>query len=103
MSLRWVSDSYIVNEDLIGLVSVDKTDADTLVSVLKSTLIQYNLPISKCCGQAYDIASNMSGYISGVTARISREEPKAALYIHCLAHSIDLFLYTRLCKVMQMY
>ena len=63
MSIRWVSDSYVINEDLIGLMSVDKTDADTLVSVLNDTLIRCNLSLSKCCGQAYDGASNMSGHI----------------------------------------
>ena len=41
----------------------------------------------------------MSGHISGVAARISREEPKA-LYIHFLAYSINLCLQdcAKLCK-----
>ena len=74
-------------------------DTDTLVSVVKDTLIRCNLSLSKCCGQAYDGASNMSGHISGIAARISMEEPKA-LYIHCLAHCINLCLQdcAKLCK-----
>lgn len=99
VSLRWVSESYDICEDLIGLFCVDKTDASTLVSVLKDVLIRCNLPLSKCCGQTYDGASNMAGHLNGVAAKISREEPKA-LFIHCLAHSINLCLQdcAKLCK-----
>ena len=42
-----------------------------------------------CMGQGYDGASNMSGRLSGVQARISAEYPKA-LYIHCFCHSLNL-------------
>ena len=41
--------------------------------------------------QAYDGASNMSGHIRGVTARLKQEE-SAALHVHCLAHSLNLCL-----------
>lgn len=99
ISLRWVSESYVISEDLIGLFSVDKTDATTLVSVLKDVLIRCNLPLSKCCGQTYDGASNMAGHLNGVAAKLSHEEPKA-LFVHCLAHSINLCLQdcAKLCK-----
>lgn len=49
------------------------------------------LPFEKCRGQAYDGAANMSGHISGVAARVKKEE-KAALHVHCLAHSLNLCL-----------
>ena len=49
------------------------------------------LDISKCYGQAYDGASNMSGHLNGVAARIQKEHPKAH-YIHCVAHSLNLCL-----------
>ena len=35
----------------------------------------------------------MSGAINGVTARIQYEEP-SAVYVHCLAHSLNLGLQT---------
>ena len=94
-----MSEFYVINEKLIGLFCVDKTDADTLVMVLKNILIRCSLPLSKCCGQTYDGASNMAGHLNGVSAKLSREEPKA-LFIHCLAHSINLCLQdcTELCK-----
>ena len=33
----------------------------------------------------------MAGHLNGVAAQIQREEPKA-LFVHCLAHSINLCL-----------
>ena len=91
VSLRWVDDHYIVHEDLVGLVEVEMTDAKTLTSTLKDVLLRCNLQLTQCRGQAYDGASNMAGHISGVSTRIAMEEPKA-VYIHCLAHSLNLCL-----------
>ena len=36
--MRLVSEFYIINEELIGLFCGDKTDADTLVMILKTFL-----------------------------------------------------------------
>ena len=47
--------------------------------------------ISNCCGQAYDGASNMSGWLNGVAARIQAIEKKAH-YVHCTAHCMNLCL-----------
>uniref|UniRef100_H3B0B3 DUF4371 domain-containing protein n=1 Tax=Latimeria chalumnae TaxID=7897 RepID=H3B0B3_LATCH len=52
---------------------------------------QKGLDISKCHGQGYDGASNMSGVHSGVQARISKKEPHAE-YVHCAAHNLNLTL-----------
>ena len=99
ISLRWVTDSYDINEDLIGFFNVDKTDAFTLATILKDVLIRCNVSLSNCRGQTYDGASNMAGHLNGVAAKITREEPKA-LFVHCLAHSINLCLQdcAKLCK-----
>ena len=91
VSLRWVDDNYTIHEDLVGLMEVEMTDAETLTSTLKDVLLRCNLQLSQCRGQAYDGASNMAGHISGVSTRITREEPRA-LYVHCLAHSLNLCL-----------
>ena len=69
LSIRWVSANYTVREDPIGLFRVPDTKAETLFSVIKDLLIQCNLPMSLCRGQAYDEASNMQGRRSGVAAR----------------------------------
>ena len=51
------------------------------------------LPIQDLRAQAYDGASNMFGKKSGVSAKISAEQPKA-LATHCLGHSLNLGIKT---------
>ena len=69
-------------------MKVPKTDGETLYTTLSDVchMIRCMLPLEKCRGQAYDGASNMSGHIRGVAARVKQDQ-KAALYVHCLAHS----------------
>ena len=91
ISLRWVGSSYVISEDLIGLVQVDTTDAATLSTVIKDVLTRCNIDLHNCRGQAYDGASNMSGPFSGVATRLRQEEPKAH-FVHCAAHCLNLCL-----------
>jgi len=91
VSIRYVEDDYTVNEDIIALVDVDETDSATLAAELNKTLRKNGLLISNCCGQAYDGASNMSGRLNGVAARIQAIEKKAH-YVHCTAHCLNLCL-----------
>ena len=49
-----MNDPYEVNEDLIGLVDVEKTDAVTLKSVIMDVLTRCSIPINSCHGQACD-------------------------------------------------
>lgn len=91
ISARWVDKQFDIHEDFIGLMEVEKTDAATLTSVISDCLIRCNLHLSNCVGQAYDGASNMSGRLTGVAARIINEYPKI-LYVHCLAHCLNLCL-----------
>ena len=93
ISLRWVAKMFTIPEDALELTHLTKTDAETITSAIKDFLLRYQLQISLCRGQAYDGASNMSGKISGVAARIQHEEP-TAIYVHCLAHSLNLCLQT---------
>ena len=62
-----------------------------LTATLKNVLICNGLQVSKCCGQAYDGASDMSGHLNGVAARIQKEQPKAH-YVRCVAHSLNVCL-----------
>ena len=89
--IRWVDEQYCIYEDLIGLVQVDRTDGATLASTIKDCLIRVKLDLHKCVGQAYDGASNMSGPYRGVASRIQAENPRV-LYVHCMAHSLNLCL-----------
>jgi len=88
--LRWVDDSdFSVNEDFVGLYAVPSIDSNTLVSIIKDTLLWFNLPLSKARGQCYDAAANMSGIRNGVAAQLRKEEARA-VYTHCYGHSLNL-------------
>lgn len=89
--IRWVDEELNIHEDPVELIHLLKTDAETITSALKDCLIIFSLPISQCCGQGYDGASNMSGHLNGVAARIERDVP-SALFVHCFAHCTNLCL-----------
>ncbi|XP_003389518.1 PREDICTED: zinc finger MYM-type protein 1-like [Amphimedon queenslandica] len=91
ISFRWIDPSYEVQEDLIGLVQVDTTDAASLTGAIKDVLIRCNIDIHNCRGQTYDGATNMSGPFSGVATRLRQEEPRAH-FKHCAAHCLNLCL-----------
>jgi len=61
VSIRWVNNSYDINEDSIGLWRVPDTRAETLYKVISDALNHCTLPISLCRGKAYDDAANMLG------------------------------------------
>ena len=81
----------MIHESPVELINIPITDAATITTVIRDSLTRLGLPLSQCRGQAYDSASNMSGHISGVAARIEEAEP-TAIYAHCLAHSTNLCL-----------
>ena len=86
---RWIDSDLQDHEDFIGLYEVDNIGANCLVHHIKDVLLRMNLTLSKCRGQCYDGASNMSGIRNGVAAQISSEE-KRAIYTHCYGHSLNL-------------
>lgn len=87
--LRWVDDTdFSVPEEFVGMYVVPAIDSDTLLSTLKDTLVELNLPLSKARGQCYDGASTMSGVRNGIAAQICKE-PRA-VYTHCYGHSLNL-------------
>ena len=93
ISIRWVDSFCVIHEDALELTALTRTDSETIKNAIQDFLLHYQLPISKCRGQAYDGASNMAGIIKGVAARIQNKEP-SAVYVHCLVHSLNLCLQT---------
>ena len=91
LSIRWVDINYTstIHEDTLGLVQLENMRAKTLYGVIKDILIRCSLSIAQCRGQAFDGASSMSGIRNGVQALV-KEEANQALYVHCLAHSLNL-------------
>ena len=88
-AIRWVGDNLQANEEFLGLYQLPNIEASMLISMIKDSLIRFNLSITKIRGQCYDGASNMSGKRSGVAKKISDEEPRA-LFMHCYGHSLSL-------------
>ena len=80
--LRWVDEHIEAHE---GLHHVADITADTIVHVLKDTVLRMNLNMSSCRAQCYDGASNMKK----VAREIKSIEPRA-LYLHCYGHSLNL-------------
>lgn len=70
---------------LSSLYETGNTTAEVPTTIIKDVLCHCGLDLQ---GQANDGASNMSGWIHGVQARISSECPKA-VYIHCFCHSLN--------------
>ena len=84
--LRHISqDTLQAHEDFVGVYKTGSTTAETLTKII----CRLGLDLNNCRGQAYDGASNMSGRLSGVQARISADFTKA-VYIHCFCHSPSL-------------
>ncbi len=84
---------FDIHEDALELVELPKTDAETIANAIKDFMLPFQLPLGQCRGPAYDGASNMSGHISGVAARLQKDEP-TTIYVHCFGHSLNLCLQT---------
>lgn len=83
--LRWVDAHLVAHEEFIGLHHVADITTNTVVGVLKDTVLRMNLNLSMCRGQCYDGAANMKK----VAKTIKEIQPKA-LYLHCFGHSLNL-------------
>ena len=66
-------------------------DAKSLSEAILSSLQSLGLDTCTIIAQCYDGASVMSGRVKGVQAQI-RESQKAAMYIHCYAHRLNLVI-----------
>ena len=80
-----------INESFLGFRAVhDQTAAGIEGDILKC-IEEKGLDLTKCRGQGYDGAATMSGVYSGVQSRILEKVPNA-LYVHCVAHNLNLVL-----------
>ena len=85
MCLRWVDSRLEAHEDFIGLHHVDDITTNTVVHILKDTVLRMNLNLSMCRAQCYDGASNMKK-----AAKDFKDVEPRALYLHCFGHSLNL-------------
>ena len=89
ISFLYVDDHPQVHEEFVGLYRCENIAANTIVNVLKDSLLRFNLPLSRCCGQCYDGGSNVAGLKNEVNEQILRDEPRA-LFTHCYGHCLCL-------------
>ena len=94
----WLDDIKAQAAQLLLALIVNETDicgveqfAICIRWVNQSYELCCNLPLAGCYSQAYDGAANMAGHLNGVAAHVQQTEPKA-IFIHCLAHSLNLCL-----------
>ena len=102
LCFQWVDDGLKVHKEFIGLYQISDTCADTVVKVIKDTLVHMTLSIKRCRGQCYDGAGTMAGGTRGVAAQIISEEPRA-LFTHCYGHALNLAAYdsVKKCKAVK--
>jgi len=86
---RIVDNNFNISEHFLGFFETPFSDAQTLFNLVINVLSQFNIDISKCRGQCYDGAANVSGHITGLQRRIIDVEPRA-IFVHCTAHTLNL-------------
>jgi hypothetical protein len=72
-----------------GFYQCTSQTAASLEKFILDTLEQLQIPLHFCRCVNFDGASNMSGRLNGLQARICRLVPKA-IYFHCAAHRLNL-------------
>ena len=89
--LRYVDETFTIQERFILFTDIKKSDAATLFDTLTGILQDLNLNINRIRSQSYDGAANMRGHVSGLQTRVKRVN-KHALFVHCCAHNLNLVL-----------
>lgn len=84
-------DGKVIQERCCGTYHMKKLDAQSLANFILKKIEELELDLSNCIAQCYDGASVMSGWASGVQARVAEKIPHA-IYVHCHAHRLNLVL-----------
>ncbi|XP_067132434.1 zinc finger MYM-type protein 1-like [Centruroides vittatus] len=95
LSIRYVSDGTLpgsniaIYEQFIKFIHVESSTGENLFFVLKKEIQSLGLDINNIRGQGYDNGSNMKGKVSGVQARLLKENPRA-FFTPCVCHNYNL-------------
>ena len=88
--LRYVDGDLEVRRVYRTFYKCEDITANTIVAVLKDSLLRLNLQCCAVVGSAtIDGGSNMAGCKNGVKVQILKEEPQA-LFTHCYGHALSL-------------
>ena len=88
--VRWIDENLTSYEDFAGLYEMEKTDADSIVRIIKDSLLGFGFDKEKLRGQCYDGCSMMMGKKTSVSKQIKDDVQPLALPTHCYAHSLNL-------------
>jgi hypothetical protein len=80
-----------INESFLSFHAVADQSSKALAAEIVGCIESHGLDLSRLRGQGYDGAANMSGVYSGVQARLKEIQP-LAIYVHCMAHNLNLAL-----------
>ena len=78
---RTVDEGLNVDVDFLGFYEIDNIKSETVVKAVKGILMKCSLSLHDCRGQTYDGASNMMEKHSGVSMKISEEQPNTIEHI----------------------
>ena len=85
---RWIENGE-PTEHFIDLLSMKRTDAESIYSALVECFKSKNIQLSNLIGMGFDGAATFSGKKSGVQARMKKHSPHA-LFVHCHCHQLQL-------------
>ena len=89
--LRYVNADAIIFERFIKFSDVSKDRSDAAIARLVVAQLTELGCLKKLIAQKYDGAAVMSGVLNGVQAKVKDSAPDA-IFIHCLAHKLNLVL-----------
>jgi hypothetical protein len=89
--LRYVSSNQTPLERLFAVLDGESSTGKYYVDLLKSHLMENNIPLSCCVGDSTDGASNMQGVYRGFSTLLSKELP-THVHTWCHAHVLNLVM-----------
>ena len=84
--MRYLTTAGSTNECFLDIQNVPDGTAEVITGGIISVIESRGINFSKVVWLAFDGASNMSGHISGVQARMKNEKCEEATYVHCRSH-----------------
>ena len=91
VTLRYVQPDLTYRNMFLGFYNCPDSTGESLFKAICDIFLRLNLPMERIQGYCFDGASNMSGMVKGVQARLQERCPHS-VYIHCTNHSLDLAL-----------
>ena len=77
--VRWIDENLAPYEDFLGLYEMEKTDADSIVHIIKDSLLRFGFDKEKLRCQCDDGCSTMMGKKTSVSKQI-KDDPSLLLF-----------------------